>query len=206
MNEAICLAALANLRVVHWRVPRTRMDYVGEALWQALFVLLFICFLRLPEIEQLSDLTLPFGVAAGGFAMMLFYGLSRNLPMGERSRLRNAVLIVLAGATAALFAHFWADRSPPLAAISGLLFALFLSTPTVTHLHEPVATRSRAEFAAAAVTNRLLFGLSLSLVLFGTKPDFWMYLATIVLLMLAISAIRIWRWQASPAPTADETA
>lgn len=207
MGEAICLVVLTNLRLLHWKAPQTRMDFVREALWQALYLALFLCFLRLPEIEQISDLMLPFAVAVGALAVMLVYGLSRILPMGAPIPLKNAASVVLASVGIALAAHFfWAEGSPPLAAISGLIFTLLITTPAAIHLEAAIAARSRAEFTVTEVTNRLIVGLSLCLVVFGTRPDFWIGLVSIVPVMLAISSIRIWRWQASPAPTADETA
>ncbi len=110
MGEAICLVVLTNLRLLHWKAPQTRMDFVREALWQALYLALFLCFLRLPEIEKISDLMLPFAVAVGALALMLVYGLSRILPMGAPIPLKNAASVVLASVGIALAAHFFGPK------------------------------------------------------------------------------------------------
>ncbi len=194
-TEAIALVFLILLRGNLYKPTETRMGDVIENLIQGLYMTTLFALFKLANAQGIADLVMPiFAGICFAFGSVIF-ALTRNKPLGGWKYLANVPsLIAVMGALVAYWL-LW-DKVPlHIAMIWSLLAAIFFTMPESTFALEPVQAPSRSSFAVAELSNRISFAIGLSFLMAGAEQDYVFPLVGVTLLMLFISAYRIWRWQ-----------
>jgi len=199
-DAALAVVMLAVLRAGATGLPDSRIERIREAQWLGLYLTTALCLFWLAEIDKVAGLGLPLALGVSGTGLFLALALLTRPPAGNRSDPGAVASVAAASVAASVVWYCWSEPPLHLAVVNSLLVAVFLTMPGASLQYLPLAAGSRGGFAIYDLSHRLIFAICLALLIGGLEVEFSRSLVLMTVLMLLVSACRIWRWQPATAP------